>query len=287
MDNSKNILACVDGSIYTDSVCAIAAWASKQLDTSITVLHAQTLSSGPGESRDLSGTMKLGIKSALLEKLTQIDAERHKLELEKGRLIIAHAKEVLTEAGVTNAEYLHRRGSIVENIAELEKKSQLTVIGKRGEDADFATMHLGSNLERTVRSARNPVMVAARAWKPINRFVIAYDGSPSTQRAIDYVINQPLLQGLECHLLFAGADNVSNRSTLSAAEQKLKSGGFTVTSHLQKGAADEVIAQYVKQAEIELLLMGAYGHSKIRTLIIGSTTSSMLRSCLIPVLMFR
>jgi nucleotide-binding universal stress UspA family protein len=33
--------------------------------------------------------------------------------------------------------------------------------------------------------------------------------------------------------------------------------------------------------------MGAYGHSRIRTLIIGSTTTEVIRSCLIPVLLFR
>jgi len=33
--------------------------------------------------------------------------------------------------------------------------------------------------------------------------------------------------------------------------------------------------------------MGAYGHSRIRTLIIGSTPSTMLRLCKIPVMMFR
>ncbi|MDF1750857.1 MAG: universal stress protein, partial [Alphaproteobacteria bacterium] len=38
---------------------------------------------------------------------------------------------------------------------------------------------------------------------------------------------------------------------------------------------------------IDLLVMGAYGHSRIRNLIIGSTTSAMLRLCKIPVMMFR
>ena len=56
---------------------------------------------------------------------------------------------------------------------------------------------------------------------------------------------------------------------------------------LQQGQADDVISAYVKSEAMDMLIMGAYGHSHIRTLIIGSTTSSMLRSCPIPVLMFR
>jgi nucleotide-binding universal stress UspA family protein len=38
---------------------------------------------------------------------------------------------------------------------------------------------------------------------------------------------------------------------------------------------------------IDLLVMGAYGHSRIRSMIIGSTTTEMVRSCLIPVMLIR
>ncbi|WP_372803402.1 universal stress protein, partial [Paracoccus seriniphilus] len=36
----------------------------------------------------------------------------------------------------------------------------------------------------------------------------------------------------------------------------------------------------------DMLVMGAYGHSRIRSLVIGSTTTEMVRSCKVPVLMF-
>jgi nucleotide-binding universal stress UspA family protein len=48
-----------------------------------------------------------------------------------------------------------------------------------------------------------------------------------------------------------------------------------------------MIARYEWEKEISLLLMGAYGHSRIRHLVIGSTTAQMLRSSDIPVLLFR
>jgi nucleotide-binding universal stress UspA family protein len=48
-----------------------------------------------------------------------------------------------------------------------------------------------------------------------------------------------------------------------------------------------VIASYVEDKDISLLVMGAYGHNRIRHLVIGSTTAQMLRSSHIPVLLFR
>lgn len=288
MTNDKlSILACVDGSIYTDSVSAHAAWLSQRLSAPIQLLHVQTPTSEYSTPQNLSGAIGLGVKSNLLEKLTQMDEERARLDQQKGRLILEHAKEVVTAAGVEEVDTLHRRGSLVETLTELEEGAQMIVLGKRGEHADFAVLHLGTNLERAVRAATKPVLVAARGFNEIERFVIAYDGGPSTKKAIEYVTGSPLLQGLECHLLRVGSDNQSNRASVEEAASQLRGSGFAVEAQLMQGNADEVIAEYVKEQEIDLLLMGAYGHSHIRTLIIGSTTSNMLRSCLIPVLMFR
>ncbi len=281
------ILACVDGSVYTDSVLDHAAWAAQRLGAPVQVLHMQPPGSEYDAPADLSGTIGLGAKSSLLEKLTQVDEARGKLDQQKGKLILQHAKEELATAGVGTVTTLHRRGSLVETISELESSTQLSVLGKRGEHADFASLHLGSNLERVVRAAHHPVLVAARAFAPIERFVIAYDGGPSTRKAVDYVAASPLLRGLECHLLRVGDDNDKNRRVVEEAAAQLSQAGFAVQTLVQPGQADEVISGYVKSHAMNLLVMGAYGHSHIRTLIIGSTTSSMLRSCPVPVLMFR
>jgi len=51
--------------------------------------------------------------------------------------------------------------------------------------------------------------------------------------------------------------------------------------------ADDAMAEAVKRLNIQLLVMGAYGHSRIRQLIVGSTTTTTVRTVTIPVLMFR
>lgn len=281
------VLACVDGSVYTDSVLSYAAWAGSRLDAPVQALHVQAPGAGDSGPPDLSGAIGLGAKSSLLEKLTQMDEAKSKLDQQKGKLILEHAKEVLVGAGIGPVITLHRRGSLVETLSELEASTQLSVLGKRGEHADFASLHLGSNLERVVRAAHHPVLVASRAFQPIDRFVIAYDGGPSTRKALEYVIASPLLAGVECHLLKIGVDNDENRRSLAQAAGQLEQAGFVVQTALEQGKAEEVISAYVKSHAMGLLVMGAYGHSHIRTLIIGSTTSAMLRSCPIPVLLFR
>ncbi len=48
-----------------------------------------------------------------------------------------------------------------------------------------------------------------------------------------------------------------------------------------------VNALAILRENIHLLVMGAYGHSRIRQLMVGSTTTAMVRTSHVPVLMFR
>lgn len=281
------ILACVDGSIYTESVCAHAAWASQQLHAPLHLLHVQAPPSAHPAPTDLTGAISLGEKSALLAKLAQVDEERSKLDLQKGKLILAHATAQLVAAGVEPAATLHRRGSLVETIGALEAEVQLIVLGKRGEHADFARLHLGSNLERVVRAAHKPILIAARTFKPITRVALAFDGGTSAQKAVAYLASNPLLRGSECHLLQVGRATAEAQEMLTQAASTLAQAGLHSQTQVQPGDPAEVIPAYVQAEGIELLVMGAYSHSKLRQFFIGSTTNAVLRSCPIPLLIMR
>ncbi|ESR26482.1 universal stress protein [Lutibaculum baratangense] len=180
-----------------------------------------------------------------------------------------------------------RIGDIVETVAELEAGADMVIVRKRGEAADFAKGHLGSNLKRIVRSSKKPIFVASRAFAPVERFLIAYDGGVSSMKALDHVARSPLFQGLKCRLLTVGNETAENTKRLDDARRVLEGAGYAVDADIVPGQADTVIAQAVENERIGLLVMGAYGHSRIRSLVIGSTTTEMVRSCRIPVMLFR
>ena len=58
---------------------------------------------------------------------------------------------------------------------EFEENSDLIILGKRGEAAEFASGHLGANLDRIVRSSRKPCLVTPLEFQPIERILIAYE----------------------------------------------------------------------------------------------------------------
>ena len=284
----NKLLACIDASIYAASVCDHAAWAAKRLSASVELLHVIQRPDSVKARHDLSGAVGLGAKSALLEELVRIDESEGRLAQEQGRLLLKAAEESLRAAGIEEVTLVHRHGGIVETVIEREEGADMVVIGKRGASADFAAGHLGSKVERVVRASIRPVLVASRSFKPIETVVIAYDGGASSKKAVEFVAGSPLFKGVAVHLVMAGPDDATHRERLSWAEARLKDAETLIaTVDLQQGPAEKVIADHIRDQGGDMLVMGAYGHSPLRTLIIGSTTTAMMRTCQVPVLLFR
>lgn len=282
----STILACTDGSHYAPSIYQHAAWAAVKTGASVHVLHVierEELRKGT----DLTGKIGFDASAELMEELVKLGEAHSRVARLRGKAVLEAAAKQLTAAGVSEVITTQRHGSVVETLDEFEQGAALVVIGKRGEHVDFAKGHLGSNLERVVRSAKIPVLVAARSFTPVKRFMIAFDGGASSLKAVHFAASGTLLKGAECQLVAVGKGGGARGRELEAAATGLRGAGFDVTADFIPGDADEVIAAEIEKRGIDLLLMGAYGHSRIRQLVIGSTTTSIIRTCHVPVLLFR
>jgi nucleotide-binding universal stress UspA family protein len=281
------LLALIDGSIYSQSICDYTAWIALRTSASVELLHVlgrRDVSSAPA---DFSGNLDVDARDILLAELASLDERKAKLSQKRGRAILIEAKARLLAAGVPSVSTKLRHGDLIETVNELEGDCDLVVVGKRGEAADFAKLHLGSNLERIVRASRKPIFVASRSFQTVNRFLIAFDGGPSSLKAVDHIAHGSLFPGLQCHVLTIGSETAEAQDALGYASRRLRDAGYAVEANFIQGQPDTAIAAYVEAQEIDVLVMGAYGHSRLRNLIIGSTTTEMIRSCKIPVMLFR
>ncbi|HEY4529861.1 MAG TPA: universal stress protein [Luteimonas sp.] len=279
------VLAAIDPSSYAEGVAALAAWAASRLGVPLELMHAIDRDAGGGK-RDLSGMLALGTQEVLLAELTALDEERARVTQAHGRAMLERLQAGLAgQPGAVQVTLGQRHGELVQTLLDIEDDVRLFVIGKRGEHASVVTAHLGSNLERVVRAVRRPVLVASRRMRPIRRFMIAFDDSATTRKCVEMVALSPLLGGLECHLIAVGGKG--GGAGLEWARARLAEAGFEPRIHALPGDPEEVIAHQVEALGIDLLVMGAYGHSRIRALIVGSTTTQLLRACEIPMLLLR
>ncbi len=283
--STGTLIALVDGSKYSESVCHYAAWIAKRTDAKVKIYHVLGRREGT-DRQDLSGAIELGARSHLLEELSELDAQRAKLSHAKGRAILEDAQAIVEADGVA-VETRLRQGDLVETVLAKEDTGHLIVIGKRGEAADFAKLHLGSNLERVVRSCRKPVFVANRKFKPVSKVLIAFDGGQSSLKTVDFLSRNRLLAGLPVTLAFAGVETPDIRKALENARDTLSAGGFNADIVIENGRPEAILGKLVEGRHYDLVVMGAYGHSRIRSLIIGSTTTEMVRTCKVPILLMR
>lgn len=281
------VLACVDGSRYAPSVCGYAARAALRLGVGVDVLHAIDRHKGDHGAVDRSGRMEPDMAETALEEFARLNEARSRLLQEQGRLVLDHAAGLIRAAGVAEVRERLEFGGLVDALREHEDGARLIVLGKRGTAEGQAAAHMGSNLERVVRASHRPILIVPPELRPFRRFVVAYDGGTSSAKILDTLTQEPLLLEAECRLLMVGADDPEHRGKLTEAAARLRDVGYRVTEEITPGHADAVILAAVRESDADLLVMGAYGHSRIRTLIIGSTTTALLRASPVPVLVIR
>jgi nucleotide-binding universal stress UspA family protein len=281
------VIAFIDRSAYAKSVCEYAVWIAGTVNGSVDLIHVLGRRDESETPVDLSGSIGLGARTALLEELAELDGQTARLKHKHARAILEDAKEIIQKAGISKVSTLLRNDGIVETVQAFEKDAGLIIIGKRGQNTESDESHLGSNFERVVRASHRPILVASRDFHPIKRILIAYDGGVSAMKAVTYLAGNPVFNNLECRLLSVTEPSSRAKKQLESAAVLLRDAGYAVETTIQAGQAEAVICEKIKTDNIDLLLMGAYGHSRIRNLIIGSTTTAMIRSCKIPVLLFR
>ncbi len=282
----NQVMACIDGSPQAAAVCDCAAWASQQLDAPLTLLHVLDQQQYPATG-SLSGIIGLGSREYLLEELAALDEKRSKLALEEGRMMLDAARQRVITAGVAQPEVRQRHGDLVETLRDLESDTRLLVIGKQGEDSGTDLQLIGSQLESVIRTLHRPILVTPASFSVPTSVMLAFDGSATTRKGVELLAASPLFKGIALHLVMVGEDTAEHRALLEAGRDALVAAGFEVHIAIRGGDVEPALHAYQAEHQVGLLVMGAYGHSRIRQFLVGSTTTQMIRSTTTPLLLLR
>jgi nucleotide-binding universal stress UspA family protein len=269
----KNILLCTDGSPAADVAAEYAVWFAKKLHAHVHALYITDIRvlEGPMLS-DLSGALGAQPYTALLPQLQQIQRE-------KAAALLAAARKRCEDAHVS-CQTAHETGSLVQIMLDYEKRADMVALGQRGEHAKWSGGMLGSSVER---------MVTPEKFRPIKHMLLAYDGSVESNKALHAVIDLAVALGADVTIV-----TVCQRENEEAASKVLKDAQQQALDHklnpgaqLVHGNPETEILNQCQKTGADLIVMGAYGHTRIRELIIGSTTSHVLRKAAVPVLLTR
>ncbi len=287
MNIDRKILACVDTTPLADVVTDYATWAARRLDAPVELLHVLERHVELSGDQDHSGSIGLDAQEKLMDRLTQEDAERTRLAREQGRVLLSGLRERAEQGGATTVDSRLRHGDIEETLAEQQEGSRLLIIGRNGRPKPDAKTGLGKHLEWVVRSATRPVLVVTEAYREPKTVLFAFDGSNVTRKGVDMLARSPLFNGLKLQLLTASKPGSTDRKALDAAVATLVASGIEATGSVKEGSPEEVVAAALATGDFDMLVMGAYSHSPLRSLLFGSKTTEMLKSSCVPTLLLR
>ncbi|TVT66472.1 MAG: universal stress protein [Pseudomonas sp.] len=282
----SSVMACIDGSDSSTAVCDYACWASSSISSPLTFLHVLDRERYPVPG-DFSGSIGLGSREHLLAELAELDAQRGKVALEQGHSMLDAARARAIEDGVCNPTVRQRHGNLAETVNELQEEIRLLVIGKQGDEKSSIGRQIGSHLESVIRSLSRPILVTPITYKRPESLMVAFDGSATASKALELIATSPLFRHMPVHIVMVGPDTNDAWDQIKRAKAVLARSGFDITIAIRAGEVEDTLHAYQAEHAIDLLVMGAYGHSRIREFLVGSTTTNMLRATDTPILLLR
>jgi len=276
----KSYLVTVDGSEYSAAAVGYAIALAKRAAARITLLSVVDIVSLEGPFlADLSGIVGVVPYLDLQQKVRDTLLEKAKFVLE--------APAAAVRAAGLECTSLVETGVVSRVICDAAAEHDAIVVGRRGEHASWSGLLLGSTVEEVVRGCSKPVLVTPRLEQPMTRILVAYDGSRTANRAL--ALAATLAAGLELPLVTVcvSSDEREGRATLAEAESYLEPHKLSVKFILESGSPVEGILLVARRESCDLIITGAFGHSRMRELFVGSTTDGILRSAEIPVLLYR
>ena len=278
----KNILIPTDGSDYGKTAIAYGIAIARKLDASLTGLHVVDvrLMQGPIFT-DISGSVGL---PPYQEFLPAIESS---LEA-KAEAILTEFRQQCEAAGV-HPETMKVTGVIDETIiAEGRKCCDWILLAQRGEHFHIGSgAILGSTAQAVVRRSGKPVLVTPGVYQEIESMALAYDGSAPSQSALKLAAELSEKASWPLSIVIVTEDQALGAKLSQRAEDALAGLPIDHTVLILRGKEDKALLNFIREGSVELIVMGAYGHNRLRELLLGSTTSSVIRKSTIPVLLTR
>ena len=278
----KSILIPTDGSDYGKTAIAYGISIARKLDAQLTGLHVVDirLMQGPVFT-DISGSVGLPPYQELLPVIESgLEA--------KAEAILTEFREQCEAAGL-HPETKKVVGVIDETIVEEGRRCcDWVLLAQRGEHFHLGGgAILGSTAQSVVRRSGKPVLVTPEHFREIKTMALAYDGSTPADNALRLAAELSQRAGWPLSVVIITDDEALGAKLSQKAKDLLVPPAVDSTVIIRKGKEDKELLRFIREGSADLLVMGAYGHNRLRELLLGSTTSSIIRKSTIPVLLTR
>ena len=273
----KKILVALDADTDTPVATRYAADIARRYGAQVTGLAVVDMGSIEASSRG-GGIGSMYLMEKVQENLT---AEARLV----ARQLTDEFKETMRDSGV-DFDVEVEEGVPFERIVEDMKYHDLLVVGK---DPHFFYSHPEEKTKTLVRVVKNsigPTLVVPEVYRPVQRVLVAYDASSASARALRRFVHLlPFGTDLTLEILniHTKGEREGSQLALQMAKSYMNAHGYDAhASSLQGTDPAKQIVEFARQFEADVVVAGAHSVSKLTKLAFGSTTSSLLENCPVP-----
>ncbi len=178
-----------------------------------------------------------------------------------------------------NAEVVQETGHVQSTTAAYAILSDANVFPR---EASLTSHSLNATFEYVLMDERLPVVLASTTGAIEGPALIAWDGSPRAMRAVR--AHLPLIQSLGHAVIAYNPDKdreVAGTAEIASAEALadwLRAERVEAKVELFSGKVSAGLLELAKTHKAGLIVMGAYGHSRIGQMLFGGTSRALLRA---------
>lgn len=276
-----SVIAFIDRTTSAESTLKHAVWAANSLNQPLVLVTmidgGATEANWPMEEFEgMDASDDLYREMLPTERIEDPAAEHAAIEL------VQDAARRARELGVEHVRTTTSPETLVYFIEHSTSSHDLLVFSR---DRDAGQL-FGRQMDEVLHLNRRMMLLIPDVFSTPKSWLMALDGKASSGRAVEYLIQNPLVRDVPGTAAIVGTDH-QNRIHFRDAVKHLQSAGYSVNPHELQGGADDVLAAIMEVTPVDMLIMGAYGGGRFRSFFERSTTSRLLGTFKGPVLVAR
>lgn len=279
----KRVIACIDSSPCVQALADAAAWIAQQTGRELVLLQVLDYYPASYHLGEISGVIGFESNAMLLKELAELEQKQSELALDYSNNLLKHISDRILQQYGIEARHIQEKGDFLEQSFSILHPDDIALIGRVGERSAEKNKALGTNVENFIRGANCTVMTVGEHFTAPTRFIFAYEYSPTCVNMMKRIAESDLLRILQCHILYVG-DHID---VLHEASQYLKNAGMDVVAIDRYGDVAQNILEYQAEHGIQLMVLGAFSHSKLHQFFLGSITTTIFRKSTVPLLVAR